>query len=54
VHWRRFTITLILMDVQMPQMDGLQATRAIRAMPGRSDTPILGTTANASTTPANA
>jgi PAS domain S-box-containing protein len=38
---------LILMDVQMPQMDGLQATRAIRAMPGRSDTPILGTTANA-------
>jgi len=50
--WRACPYDLILMDIQMPVMDGIAAAREIRAAEradGRSRTPIIALTANALT-----
>lgn len=44
---RSETYALILMDMQMPKLNGVDATKAIRVLPGYKETPILAMTANA-------
>ena len=40
-------VDLVIMDIQLPDMDGYEATRRIKALPARRDVPIIAVTSYA-------
>ncbi|KAF7769490.1 hypothetical protein PUND_a0619 [Pseudoalteromonas undina] len=45
-YFKEHSVDLIFMDIQMPEMDGIKATQAIRALPAGKTVPIIAMTAN--------
>jgi CheY-like chemotaxis protein len=44
---KKAVYSAIMMDMQMPNLDGLRSTQQIRELPGYAETPIIAMTANA-------
>ena len=46
-HLLQMDFAVVLMDVQMPDLDGIQVTRWMRTQPGLATLPVIAMTANA-------
>ena len=47
IHQNQMQFDLILMDIQMPDMDGIRACELIRQLPHQQQTPVIAVTAHA-------